>query len=62
MNAMPAQYPPANPGHYLVYQEHKDQYHRYRFVRYWNGVVWNNANEEKYGVVKYWSELPDWPK
>jgi hypothetical protein len=62
MNVVPVQYPPNNPGHYLVYQEHDEQYRRYRFVRYWNGFVWNNVNEEKYGVVKYWSELPEWPK
>lgn len=50
---------PDRPGHYLVVQEisHK----KYRFVRYWNGWVWHNPNADKYGDIKFFMSLPDFP-
>ena len=62
MSWTPMNYPPPQSGHYLVYQEHDEDHRRYRFVRYWNGQIWNNPNEEKYGSVRYWCPLPDLPE
>ncbi len=57
----PANYPPDESGHYLVAQENED-HRKYRFVRYWNGSVWNNPNDHQYGQIIGWMELPEWPK
>lgn len=52
--------PPQKPGHYLVCQESRD-HRKYRFVRYWNGEVWHNVNEDQYGRVTHWMILPLFP-
>lgn len=50
---------PSKPGHYLVVQEVGHM--KYRFVRYWNGWVWHNPNSDKYGSIRFFMELPDFP-
>ena len=60
MNDWVFHYPPPKSGHYLVYHR-TDENKKYRFSRYWNGVEWNNPNEEQYGKVVAWSELLPYP-
>ena len=51
---------PLQAGHYLVCHETTD-HRKYRFVRYWTGQEWYNANEDKYGTITHWLVMPDFP-
>jgi hypothetical protein len=51
--------PPYISGRYIVVQENNGK--KYRWIRYWDGKDWCNANMDKYGEVTYWAELLDYP-
>jgi hypothetical protein len=50
---------PKSEGYYLVVQD--DLTILYQWVRFWDGSSWVDAKEEKYGIITYYTSLPDLP-
>jgi hypothetical protein len=52
---------PEKAGRYLVVQR-LSRSKAYRWVRYWDSCDWINCNEEQYGPITHWCEMPPYPK